>query len=97
MPSGFAAPPAAKLALIISPAKVQWAVNVQSSTAVAAAWARLDHDFDLKCAKCAFVPWHMGEGKEEDFSEACEDMAASGVCEDVGADSAEDEDEGGKH
>lgn len=78
-------------------AKVQWAANVQSNTAVAVAWARLDHEFDLKCAKCAFVHWYMAEGMEEEFSEACEDMYTFEVWEDIGADSAEDEDEGGKH
>ena len=38
------------------PAKVQQAVCMLSNTtAIAEAWARLDHKFDLMYTKCAFV------------------------------------------
>ena len=73
--------------------KVQQDVCMLSNTtAIAEAWALLDHKFDLMYAKHAFVYWYVDEGMEEgEFSEDV--VALEKDYEEVSMDSVEGEGE----
>lgn len=48
-----------------------------STTAIAQAWATIDHKFDMMFSKRAFLHWYLGEGLDEmHFIEARENLAA---------------------
>ncbi|XP_040578817.1 tubulin alpha-2 chain [Lepeophtheirus salmonis] len=53
------------------------ACMLANTTAMAEAWNRIGHKFDLLFSKRAFVHWYTGEGMDEDeFVEARENVAA---------------------
>jgi tubulin alpha len=68
---------------------------LSNTTAIAEAWTRLGHKFDLMYAKRAFVHWYVGEGMEEgEFSEAREQLEMLEMdYEDIGMDAEEGEED----
>ena len=69
---------------------------LSNTTAIAEAWARLNHKFDLMYAKRAFVHWYVREGmEEEEFAVARQDLAfLAKEYEELGKDSQNDDGEG---
>jgi tubulin alpha len=69
------------------------ACALSTNTAIAEAWARLNHKFDLLYAKRAFVHWYTREAmEEEEFTEAREDLGLlEKEYEELGKDSPNDD------